>query len=141
MILYQYCCLSARCISPAALSPSSSVALVFFTLLLQFSFPPFYLPPFLSSFPVLPTPSFGTLFPPLSLSLPSSQLWIWRYTWSRGRVGFKRKGVSETAFFSPLFSSYLELPSGVPRVRFLPAAETKPLSALGLGSPGSTGAF
>lgn len=59
-----------------------------------------------------------SLFPPLSL--PGSQLWIWRYTWSRGRVGFKRKGVPETAIFF-LFSSYLELPSGGPACAFPPS--------------------
>lgn len=123
MILYQHCCLSALCISLVALSLSGP----FFTtstLILLPSLPLAPFPLFLSCPPnplLLQRSLASTLpFPPLQLSVVDLV---------RGRVGSKEKACLKQQFFSISFfllSSYLELPSGVPHVNFLPAAETKP---------------
>lgn len=109
--------------------------------------PPFHCsPPFLSSPPpphstcqgshspfssLAPIPSFGS---GICLELRQGRLY--------------RKGVSKSADFFFFFSNppipqpfILELPSGVPHVHFLPAAEIRPRCALHWGSPGNSGAF
>lgn len=102
-------------ILPPSACPLSSAALLL-------SCPP-HPPPLLSArrFPL-------SLFPPLSLSC--SQLWIWRMHRAEAGLALKKRRAWTanflSLFFFFFFPSYLELPSGVPYVRFLPAAETKP---------------